>query len=69
MRSNGGLWYASYAEFRETLGLLLERPELARALGRAGQQFVAATYAWPLIEDKYRARFERLAAAAPRLCL
>jgi glycosyltransferase involved in cell wall biosynthesis len=61
-RSNGGLWYGSYAEFREALSLLLERPGLAEALGRAGQAFVAATCAWPVVEDRYRALFERLTA-------
>ncbi len=66
-RSDGGLWYASYAEFREALSLLLERPQLAGALGRAGQTFVARNYAWPVVEEKYRMLFDRLAVAASRV--
>lgn len=60
LRSNGGLWYGSYAEFREALTLLLERPAVRAALGAAGRAFVTEHYAWTAVEAKYRNLFERL---------
>lgn len=62
VRSNGGLWYGSYAEFREALWILLTRPGVADALGRSGQAYVAEHYQWSLAVDKYRALFAHLAA-------
>jgi glycosyltransferase involved in cell wall biosynthesis len=53
MRSNGGLWYESYAEFREALRLLLEEPRLRQCLGAAGRGFVERSYRWPIVEAKY----------------
>jgi glycosyltransferase involved in cell wall biosynthesis len=53
LRSNAGLYYSSYEEFREAL-LLLERDEpLRRALGANGRRYFEAHYAWPVIEKKY----------------
>ena len=42
-RSNGGLWYDNYAEFQETLSLLLKEPGSASAWGpRVGRSSSAA---------------------------
>lgn len=62
LRSNGGLWYASYAEFREAINLLLARPDTAYDVGRSGRAFVAAHYDWCAIEARYLALVERLAS-------
>ena len=64
LRSNGGLWYGSYEEFREALSLLLDRAEVREALGRAGQRFVAEHYRWSVVEEKYRAMIDRLGRGA-----
>ena len=64
IRSNGGLWYDSYGDFRQALAMLLARPEMARALGLAGRAYVAAQYDWRVIEEKYRALLERVRPAA-----
>ncbi len=61
-RAGGGLAYASYAEFAEILGLLLERPELRDSLGREGRDFVARTYTWPRIVEAYRDLFAEVRA-------
>ena len=53
-RSNGGLWYANYGEFRETLNILLADPELRSALGRQGRLYVQSNYRWDLVEQAYR---------------
>jgi glycosyltransferase involved in cell wall biosynthesis len=52
-RSNGGLYYADYQEFREALGLLLASPGLRESLGRNGSDYFQANYTWPAIEKKY----------------
>ena len=64
IRSNGGLWYDSYGDFREALAMFLARPEMARALGLAGRAYVSAQYDWRVIEDKYRTLLERVWPAA-----
>jgi glycosyltransferase involved in cell wall biosynthesis len=67
-RSNAGLYYSSYDEFREALALLESRPELRRSLGRNGRRYFEAHYAWEVVERKYlellgRATASRAAAA------
>jgi len=52
-RSNAGLYYASYAEFRETLGLLESNPGLRTALGRNGRRYYDTHYSWEVVEGKY----------------
>ena len=59
LRSNGGLFYHGYAEFAEGLRLLLERPELARDLGRQGQDYVEREYAWETIDARLDELFAR----------
>jgi glycosyltransferase involved in cell wall biosynthesis len=54
-RSNAGLYYDGYQEFKEALNLLLESPELRRGLGANGRKFYSANYAWDIIENKYLA--------------
>ncbi len=61
LRSNGGLFYHGYAEFAEGLRLLLERPELAAALGRQGQAYVERECSWPAIDAKMEDLFARTA--------
>lgn len=60
LRSNGGLYYETYPEFREALGLLLGSPRLRRALGESGRRYFEANYTWDVIEKKYLALFSRM---------
>lgn len=53
LRSNAGLYYASYDEFREALLLLERDAALRQALGRNGRRYFDTHYAWPVIEQKY----------------
>jgi glycosyltransferase involved in cell wall biosynthesis len=53
LRSNAGLFYENYREFREALGLLLEREELRAAMGRNGRLYFTRNYTWDVIEKKY----------------
>ena len=52
--SNGGLYYSTYDEFVAALDLLLEAPDLRRALGRQGRDFVASHYDGAQIIAQYR---------------
>src|SRR6478736_3301452 len=61
LRSNAGLYYASYAEFGEALGALASSPSIRRAMGRNGMAYFRRHYTWPVIERKYLQMFEQLA--------
>lgn len=45
-RSNGGLYYRDYAEFRLMLSKLIDDSALRAALGAQGEAYVASTYSW-----------------------
>jgi glycosyltransferase involved in cell wall biosynthesis len=53
--SNGGLWFKNYPEFEEALSLLLTRPALRTAMGKAGERYVRETYSWPAVETRLMA--------------
>jgi glycosyltransferase involved in cell wall biosynthesis len=65
LRSNGGLFYHGYAEFAETLRLLLRDDALAASLGRQGQAYVDREYAWETIDEKLEDILARTAPQAP----
>jgi glycosyltransferase involved in cell wall biosynthesis len=58
IRANGGLYFASYAEFELCLDLLLARPELARQLGDNGRAYVRKNFAWGPMVRRYRQLIE-----------
>jgi len=60
LRSNAGLFYENYGEFREGLRLLLDSPELRRAMGANGSRFFMDNYTWDVIEKKYLSILETL---------
>lgn len=61
IRSNAGLWYENYEEFRECLDLLLADEHLRDQLGDKGRKFVDMNYSWETIEKKYLDLIERVA--------
>ena len=65
LRSNGGLFYHGYAEFAESLRLLLRDEALAASLGRQGQAYVDREYAWETIDEKLEDILVRTAPHAP----
>jgi glycosyltransferase involved in cell wall biosynthesis len=52
-RSNAGLWYKNYDEFKEAFLLLQENDGLREQLGKNGKKYFYDHYAWDKIEDKY----------------
>jgi glycosyltransferase involved in cell wall biosynthesis len=59
-RSNAGLYYSSYEEFREALALLEADQGLRATLGANGRRYFAAHYAWEVVERKYLSLLARL---------
>ncbi|NJL06465.1 MAG: glycosyltransferase family 4 protein [Chloroflexaceae bacterium] len=55
LRSNGGLFYTSYAEFAACLDLLCAQPQLAQQMGQQGRQFVERYYSWAAVERRLEA--------------
>ncbi len=53
IRSNGGLWYTSYEEFKEGLEILLKNRDIRKILGENGRGFVDTNYSWEIVEEKY----------------
>jgi glycosyltransferase involved in cell wall biosynthesis len=52
-RANGGLYYSTDEEFRETLSWLLAHPQEAAVMGRQGRAYFERNYAWDVIMEKY----------------
>ena len=52
-RSNAGLWYTNYDEFKEVILLLHNNDELKRKMGINGKNFFEKNYSWNVIENKY----------------
>lgn len=55
VRSNGGLWFSSYAEFEGTLDRLLADPDLRAGLGSNGSAYVRSTYSWEAVLGRFEA--------------
>jgi glycosyltransferase involved in cell wall biosynthesis len=53
-RSNGGLYYNNFAEFKAVLTYLLQTPEIQTKLGQQGWRFATTHYQWSKIIDIYR---------------
>ncbi len=60
LRSQGGLFYENYPEFREALSLLLKSARFRQTLGENGKKYCQANYAWDIIEKKYISLLETL---------
>jgi glycosyltransferase involved in cell wall biosynthesis len=52
-RSQAGLWYGNYDEFKETFLTLQADSDLRKRLGSNGKKFFLENYSWEIIEDKY----------------
>jgi glycosyltransferase involved in cell wall biosynthesis/SAM-dependent methyltransferase len=55
-RSNAGLWYSDYDEFRECIEYLTKN----KSIGAKGREFVENNYSWDLIKGKYLKLLEPL---------
>ncbi|MSO55744.1 MAG: glycosyltransferase family 1 protein [Acidobacteria bacterium] len=62
IRSKGGLYYETQAEFVETMRAIADGRSLNAALGFNGRQFFQRHYAWSVIEQKYLDMLDGLSA-------
>lgn len=53
IKSNAGLWYNNYEEFKECMGLMLSDCRLIESLSRNGERYIEKNYSWEKIEEKY----------------
>ena len=53
LRSNAGLWYQNYEEFKECLLFLLTDAETRKKLSMSGIQYIQNNYTWESVEKKY----------------
>jgi glycosyltransferase involved in cell wall biosynthesis len=60
LRSNGGLFYHGYAEFAESLKLLLGRPSVRETLGAQGRRYVEQEYSWETVLGKVEGLLARI---------
>lgn len=59
-RSNAGLYYENYEEFRDSLLFLLKKREIAEEMGKKGKKYFEENYNWNVIEEKYLRLLERI---------
>ncbi len=52
-RSNGGLWFATYAEFEGVLDLFLSNGGLRKALGTNGRSYVEREFTWSVVLRRF----------------
>jgi len=64
LRSNGGLFYHGYAEFAESLKLLLGRPSVRETLGAQGRRYVEQEYSWETVLGKVEGLLARVGSAS-----
>lgn len=55
MRSNGGLYFTSAAEFGEALDWHFDHPQERRRMGALGRAYVQREFSWPVVLDRFRA--------------
>jgi len=58
IRSNAGLWFQNYEEFKEGLFLLCSNLKLRKIMSANGIRYIKNNYSWDLINEKYRMLIE-----------
>ena len=53
MRSKGGLWFASYEEFKAVVNWLKRNPSAAARMGYNGQRYVELNYGWDHVFNRF----------------
>ncbi|KXS43605.1 MAG: glycosyltransferase [Methanolobus sp. T82-4] len=53
LRSNAGLWYQNYDEFRECFRFLCSNVDISKKMCKNGNKYIETNYSWDVIEEKY----------------
>jgi glycosyltransferase involved in cell wall biosynthesis len=59
-RSQAGLYYDDYSDFKQALDLMLHDDRLCRRLGENGKEYFHTHYTWDVIEEKYLSLVEEI---------
>ena len=54
VKSNGGLYFINYLEFKESVQFLLDSPLIRKKMGQSGRQFVLNNFSWEIIDNNYK---------------
>jgi glycosyltransferase involved in cell wall biosynthesis len=54
VKSNGGLYFVDYFEFKESVQFLLDNPLIRKKMGQSGRQFVLNNFSWEIIVNNYK---------------
>ncbi len=54
VKSNGGLYFTDYFEFKESVQFMLDRPVIRKKMGQSGKQFVLDNFSWETIVNNYK---------------
>jgi glycosyltransferase involved in cell wall biosynthesis len=65
-RSNGGLWFNTYAEFEEAVDRMLASEPLRAALGRNGHAYVRREYSWEAVLGRLEESLTRFLGSAAK---
>jgi len=60
LRSNGGLYFHNYPEFKNTLSLILSNAGLRTGMGRRGRDYFEENYDWSIIRNKYHQMIKKV---------
>ena len=60
LRSNAGLYYENYEEFKSALEILLSSSRLRKTMGDNGRQYLNKNYTWEIVENKFLSILNRL---------
>ncbi|ADN36159.1 glycosyl transferase group 1 [Methanolacinia petrolearia DSM 11571] len=53
LRSNAGLWYQNYDEFKECISFLINNKNITSGMGELGKRYINKNYSWDSVEKKY----------------
>jgi Glycosyltransferase len=60
IRSNAGLWYKNYDEFKECLNFLCSNNIILNKMGDNGRKYIENNYTWEKVEMKYLQLLEQM---------
>lgn len=60
LRSNGGLYYQNYEEFKVCLNLILQDDFMKNKLGIQGKRYLSEYFSWDVVEKKYINFFKKI---------
>lgn len=67
--ANGGLYFKDYLDFKGCVDFILDRNDVANAMGQNGRKYVLENFAWDVVVDKYLKFFDEVEKCGKKLRL